>query len=292
MRINTNVSSLTAIEASTNNEKLSASSLEKLSTGLRINKASDDASGMAIADKLRTQASTISQGINNANSANTMIQIADKAMGEQSNILDIVHSKLLQASTSTTSDDGRQAIAKDINALLTQLDNIATSTNYNGVTLLQESDTSQGAAVALTFQVGDKDTDVIKTAGSIQSNTAGLAKSAPTDNLRDLKNDTGGDGTGLTQDNALSYLDVVNLAITDLNTMRSNFGATQNQIESATRNMLTSHTNIKAAESIIRDVDYSQESANFSKYNIVGQASTYAQSQANAIPKNVLQFLQ
>jgi flagellin len=203
-----------------------------------------------------------------------------------------VHSKLLQASTSTTSDDGRQAIAKDINALLTQLDNIATSTNYNGVTLLQRSSDSTEAATSLTFQVGDKDTDVIKTAGSIQSNTAGLAQSAPTDNLRDLKNDTGGDGTGLTQDNALSYLDVVNLAITDLNTMRSNFGATQNQIESATRNMLTSHTNIKAAESIIRDIDYSQESANFSKYNIIGQASTYAQSQANAIPKNVLQFLQ
>jgi flagellin len=90
MRINTNVASLTALESNTQVNKNLSDSLEKLSSGLKINKASDDASGMAIADKLRTQASSISQGIDNANSANTFVQIADKAMAEESNILDIV----------------------------------------------------------------------------------------------------------------------------------------------------------------------------------------------------------
>jgi len=147
MRINTNVASLTAQAAVSETNKSLGTSLEKLSTGLKINKASDDASGLSIADKLRTQASSIGQGISNANSASALIQIADKAMAEQSNILDIVKTKLIQAATATTSTDGRAAINADINKLLTQFDNIASQTNYNGTNLL---DTAQ----TLTFQVG------------------------------------------------------------------------------------------------------------------------------------------
>ena len=137
MRINTNVSSLTAQEAAQNTTKTITSSLEKLSTGLRINKASDDASGLAIADKLRTQGTSIKQGIDNGNSAISLLQIADKSMAEQSKILDTIKSKLIQANTATTSSDGRAAIAGDIKKLLEQLDNIAEQTNYNGTALLQ-----------------------------------------------------------------------------------------------------------------------------------------------------------
>ena len=137
MRINTNVSSLTAQDAAANTTKTLTSSLEKLSTGLRINKASDDASGLAIADKLRTQATSINQGIANGNSAVSLLQIADKSMAEQSNILDTVKAKLIQANTDTTSSAGRESVRKDINKLLTQLNNIAKQTNYNGTTLLQ-----------------------------------------------------------------------------------------------------------------------------------------------------------
>ncbi|PHO16765.1 flagellin, partial [Malaciobacter molluscorum LMG 25693] len=107
MRINTNTASLMAQEAATNTTKNLNSSLEKLSTGLRINKASDDASGLAIADKLRTQASSIGQSISNGNSAVSLTQIADKAMAEQSNILNTIKTKLVQAATDTTSDEGR-----------------------------------------------------------------------------------------------------------------------------------------------------------------------------------------
>ena len=113
-----------AREAATNTNNNLSSSLEKLSSGLRINKASDDSAGLSIADKLRTQASSIGQSISNGNSAVSLTQIADKAMAEQSNILDIVKTKLIQAATDTTSDEGRNAIGKDINKLLTQLNNI------------------------------------------------------------------------------------------------------------------------------------------------------------------------
>ena len=174
MRINTNVASLTAQEASINTNKALSSSLEKLGSGLRINKASDDASGLAIADKLRTQASSLGQGISNANSASALIQIADKAMAEQSNILDTVKQKLIQASTSTTNADGREAIRKDVNKLLTQFDNIAAQTNYNGTTLLQKSATDTAKPDTFSFQLGeDKDFDVSTTL-SKASNTSDL----------------------------------------------------------------------------------------------------------------------
>ena len=171
MRINTNVSSLTAQEAAQNTSKSITSSLEKLSTGLRINKASDDASGLAIADKLRTQATSINQGIANGNSAVTLLQIADKSMAEQSNILDTIKAKLIQANTDTTSADGRESIRKDISKLLGQLDNIANQTNYNGTKLLEGENQSRSAG--LNFQIGETEADIISNT-AIQSNTAGL----------------------------------------------------------------------------------------------------------------------
>ncbi len=273
MRINTNIASLTAQEASANVGKRLNSSLEKLSSGLRINKASDDASGMAIADKLRTQASSVGQGIANANSANTLIQIADKAMAEQSNILDIVKTKLMQAATSTTSSDGRTALTADIKALLTQFDSISTSTNYNKTTLLDGSD--------FTFQIGEKTTDTVTVTTSKAATTASLG-------LASIK--SGGAGTSASV--AQGRLATIDTALTNLNKTRSEFGSGQNQIESALRNMMTTKTNLKAAESIIRDVDYAAESANFNKQNIIAQAGTYAISQANSIQQNVLRLLQ
>ncbi len=174
MRINTNVASLSAQEANKNTNNNIAKSLEKLSTGLKINKAADDASGLAIADKLRTQGNSIGQGISNANSAVALIQIADKAMAEQSNILDTIKTKLIQASTSTTSEDGREAIRKDIQKLLEQFDNIAGQTNYNGLNLLNEKDAE------FTFQVGEDSSFDIGLKTDYAVNTSGLG-SAGTD---------------------------------------------------------------------------------------------------------------
>ena len=438
MRINTNVSSLTAQEAAQNTSKTITSSLEKLSTGLRINKASDDASGLAIADKLRTQATSINQGISNGNSAVSLLQIADKSMAEQSNILDTINAKLIQANTDTTSADGRESIRKDINKLLEQLDNIAKQTNYNGTSLLQASRGDNTRSTGLSFQVGESDTDLI-TNTAIQSNTAGLAgtvstvataantklaknsseiikytaatsqitvdstnsadkssvsvsgkigtltagtgneltiSNASASDIEILKNTanvinkndgtftiaaataanfdgktlnsvtitsgiTGGDftldasaasdkfsivnqtaataGSGeltlaattstfdkgitlsslkelgeneLTTELSEVYQSTIDTSIKNLNGYRGKVGSTQNQVESAVRNLMTQATNVKAAESIIRDVDYAQESANFNKQNIISQAGAYAISQANSVQQNVLRLLQ
>ena len=282
MRINTNVSSLTAQESATNTNYNIKNSLEKLSSGLKINKASDDASGLAIADKLRTQATSINQGVDNGNSAVTLLQIADKSMSEQSNILDIVKAKLIQANTDTTSADGRESIRKDINKLLEQLNNIGEQTNYNGRQLISNA-AGTSAASAHVFQVGEDATDTISTA-VINANTTGLTLTA----LSGAASAT----NGLTKTIAAAQQASVNSAITTLNGFRADIGSTQNQVESAVRNLMTQATNVKAAESIIRDVDYAAESANFNKQNIISQAGSYAISQANNVQQNILRLLQ
>jgi len=292
MRINTNVASLQAREANAQTNKTLNASLEKLSSGLRINKASDDASGLAIADKLRTQASSTGQAISNGNSAIALTQIADKAMAEQSNILDIVKTKLIQASTATTSTAGRQAIGKDIDKLLFQLDNIAQQTNYNGIQLLQGDTTHRTGATASshTFQMGDKAANTISTSNSVQSNTTGLSLGGLTGLVSASVTSAG--GPGISEANARTNMAQIDLALDRLNGWRADFGSTQNQLESAVRNLATQQTNIKAAESVIRDVDYAQESANFNKQNIISQAGTYAMSQANNVQQNVMRLLQ
>ena len=290
MKINTNISSLTAQEAATNTNRSISSSLEKLSTGLKINKASDDASGLAIADKLRTQVTSINQAVSNGNSAVALLQIADKSMAEQSKILDTVKAKLIQANTDTTSADGRTAIAKDVSKLLEQLNNIAKQTNYNGTNLLQAAATSTATKTALSFQIGENPSDMIETA-AIQANTLGYG----------LVTLSAAAGTGasaaagasvFTRAQATAGQTAVDTAITKLNGYRGDIGSTQNQVESAVRNLMTQATNIKNAESVIRDVDYAEESANFNKLNIISQAGSYAISQSNAVSQNVLRLLQ
>ena len=307
MKINTNISSLTAQEASKNTNNSIASSLEKLSSGLRINKASDDASGLAIADKLRTQVTSINQGISNGNSAIALLQIADKSMAEQSKILDTVKSKLIQANTDTTSTAGRVAISKDVAKLLQQLNNIASQTNYNGTNLLQKSAASATGAQStlrapsiapkgeLSFQIGESKNDLIKTK-TIQSNVYGLGLASLATKVAQAGSlnvtSLGKAGSVFSRSVASSQQKTIDSAITRLNTYRGDIGSTQNQIESAVRNLMTLSTNIKNAESVIRDVDYAEESANFNKLNIISQAGSYAISQSNTVSQNVLRLLQ
>ena len=291
MRINTNVSSLVAQEANANTNKNISSSLEKLSTGLAINKASDDASGLAIADKLRTFATSLNQSVSNGNSAVSLTQIADKAMEEQSNILDVVKQKLLQAATATTSTSGIEAIGKDIEKLLDQVNNIAKTTTYNGTALLQASAGDADSAGLLTFQMGATATDIVTLGSGITANTGGL------DGMSALKISAAGWSAGLDsaagmQSAARVHIASVDSALNTLNAWRADVGSTQNQLESGVRNLMTQVTNTLAAESVIRDVDYAAESATFNKQNIISQAGTYALSQANSASQNVMRLLQ
>jgi flagellin len=174
MRINTNVSLYTSQAKADEVNKELVSSLEKLSTGRRINSSVDDRSGVAIANTLRSQATSLTQGIKNANFGNALIEFTDSAMSEQSNILDMVKTKLIQASTDTTSDNGREAIRKDITKLLEQFDNIAAQTNYNGKTLLQKSAIDTSKADDLSMQLGQDSSFNVVISSTTALNTTGL----------------------------------------------------------------------------------------------------------------------
>ncbi|AXX93112.1 flagellin [Malaciobacter molluscorum LMG 25693] len=276
----TNTATLIAYENYSYNNKLLTRSLLRLSTGLRINSASDDPSGLAIADKLRMQATSVSQGIENANSAIALTQIADKAISEQSLIIDTVKAKLIQASTDSNNNEGKEAIRKDIVKLLQQLDNIASQTNYNGNTLLQNAQMDTSISSIKNFFVGESSSDIIQLS-SVQANTIGLGL----DTLKALSKDT------LTSDLARNSLNVLDKALTKLSNFRSEFGSTQNQLESSVRYMLTLKTNLKASESVIRDVDYAKESANLSKFQLIAQAGMFAMAQANKIQELMLRYL-
>ena len=251
----------------------------RLSTGLRINSASDDPSGLAIADKLKTQANSIKQGIKNANNGVAFLQIADKAMSEQSRILDIVKSKLIQAKSDTTSNQGKDAIKKDINKYLTQLDNIASQTNYNGISVLQKKSSNKEGTSKFVFQVGEKSENTISTDGNVQSNTTGLG-------LESLKNTS-----TLDDSNVGIWMNNVDMALDKLNKFRSDYGSTVNQLESSVRYMSSMHTSLKKSESVIRDIDYAQEYSILNRLKLLMMAGMFAMVQANKVQENMLKLL-
>ncbi|MAD42842.1 MAG: flagellin [Arcobacter sp.] len=246
-------------------------SLNKIATGVTLNQASNDASSLAISNNLQVQANGYTQAIENTNSAMAQTQIADGATKEQASILDNVKEKLLQASTDTTSQEGRDAILKDVKSLLEQFDNIASSTNYNGNTLLQNSQTDNSESSNFQFQAGEESSDIIEASG-VQSNTEGLG-------LSTLLNQ---DASSFSSSDARSFLENVDDAISGLSDIRSEFGSVSNQLESSSRNLLTQKNQTLEANSVF-DVDYAKESANFSKQNVLAQIGAFASAQANNI---------
>jgi flagellin len=279
MTINSNHNN---IQSYVNNNTQLNSSLQRVGTGLAINQAADNASSLAIAQNLQVQSSGISQSIENVNSALAMTQIGDRAMNEQSQILDNVRSDLLQASTSTTSDEGREALLQNIQRGLEQLDNIASSTNYNGENLLQAAGDDATASATQEFQSGENADDMISM-GGVQANTQGLG-------LQGLLNQ---DPASFDAQSARDFLDTVDDALTQLNDYRSDFGSTANQLQSANQNLATQYTSTMSAQSTLMDVDYAQEMNNFSKQNILAQVGAMGLAQSNNITQqNVLRLLQ
>jgi len=273
MRINTNVASMNAQSiANETNNKIS-STLEKLSSGHSINKAADDAAGLAIADNLRTQATSLNQGIKNANSGVAMIQMADKALDEVSNIMDTLKAKAVQAANGDASTTGLANITKDIQALLENVTDIFQDTKYNDTSLLNRS-----AGKDLTFQTGELSGQNVSITASGLSSVNALGISAGTTIA------SAGDATAL--------MTKIDTALDTLNTKRSALGAGQLKLESSVRSNQVAVVSLNNAESVIRDTDYAAESANFNKLNIVSQAGMYAISQANAAQQNVMKLLQ
>lgn len=255
-------------------------SLARIATGIELNQSSDNASSLSIANSLLTQSNGYSKAIENTNSAIASSQIASGATNEQSKILDNVKEKLLQASTDTTSEEGRDAILKEIKSQLDQFDKIASGTNYNGQTLLQKSATNNSASDSQQYQSGLRGNNIIESSG-VQSNTKGLG-------LTDLVNQ---DSATFTATDAKSFLANVDKAMNGLNDIRTDIGATQKQLESANRNLLTQQTSTLNAASLF-DTDYAKESSNFSKQNILAQIGAYGQAQSsNVNQQNVLRLL-
>lgn len=269
------------IQTYLNNDVQLNKTLERVATGLLLNKAADNAASLAISDNLRTEASGVYQSMENVNSALAMTQIGDKAMGEQSNILDSVKKDLLQASTDTTSQEGREALLEKVQKSLEQLNNIASQTNYNGTNLLQAGPNDTAASDSQEFQAGSGSSDTIAT-NSVQANTTGLG-------LDDLLNQ---DPSNFDASTARSFLDTVDEAINTLNSERSNFGSTANQLESSYRNLATQYTSTMEARSILTDVDYAKETSSFSKQNILAQVGAFGLAQSNVSQQNVLRLLQ
>ena len=274
MQINSNNSSINQ------NVYLSANqSLNRIATGIELNKASDNASGISIANSLLAQSNGYSQAIENTNSAIAATQIASSATNEQSKILDNVKEKLLQASTDTTSKEGRDAILKEIKSQLEQFDKIASGTNYNGQSLLQKSSTDNSASNVQQYQSGLKGEQIVETS-AVQANTEGL-------DLTALVNQ---DSTTFSSSDARSFLQSVDKAINGLNDVRSEFGSVQNQLESSSRNLLSQKTSTLNASSLF-DTNYAKETSNFSKQNILAQIGSFGQAQANNVNQQMVSRL-
>jgi flagellin len=272
MQINTNIAALNAYRNLSSTQNDLSKSLEKLSSGLRINRAADDAAGLAISEGLRSQIGGLNVAARNAQDGISVIQTAEGALTEVHSILQRVRDLAVQAGNDSNNAESRTAIKTEIDALGDELTRIAESTNFNGIKLMD------GTVPSLTFQVG---------AGS----TATEDQIAVT--LTDFST-LGADIKALTVDtsaNALTTIAALDTEITAVSTARAGYGAVQNRFESTINSLNVSKENLSAAESRIRDTDMAQEMVNYTRSNILSQAGTAMLAQANASNQGVLQLL-
>jgi flagellin len=267
-RINTNVAAMRAHSYSSLTNNRISTSLSHLSSGLRITTAADDAAGMSIADNLRNQASGLGQAVRNGNDAVALLQTADGALAEVSNIMDLIKQKIIQGANDTNDVNSRTALKADIDALVASSNDILAKTKFNNSKIFD-------GANAKVFHVGAYNADTVTT--TVNSTHASM------DNT---------DYTVDTNANAETALTNIDAKLVSMNTLRAKIGSFQQRIESTVRNISITQVNVKAAESQIRDVDFAQESAEFNKQNILAQSGSYALAQANSVQQNVLRLLQ
>jgi len=268
--INTNVSALFAQNTLAKNARAQSSAMEQLSTGSRINSAKDDAGGLAIGQNMTAQVRGLNQAVRNSNDAINMLQTAEGAMVEQSNMLQRMRELAVQASNATYSTTQLGYLDTEFQALATQIDKIATETTWNGHDLLNSASTT-----SFTYQTGinSGDTMIVSIGGT--TNT-GLSLS----------------GTDITSaGTASTAIGTLDAAIDTINSARATLGASINRLTYATDNMTNIATNVQASRSTIMDTDYATASTNLSKTQIIQQAATAMLAQANQQPQSVLSLL-
>ncbi len=269
MRINHNISAMNANRNLGTNVNALGKSMEKLSSGLRINRAGDDAAGLSISEKMRAQINGLDQASTNSEDAISMIQTAEGALNETHSILQRMRTLSVQAANGTSITEDKSAIQKEINELASELDRINTTTQFNKQYMFSNSTT-------VTFQVGANEGETMSQAFSAVSSTA-----LTVNNLKVTTESDAGD--------AITTIDAAIAAVSD---QRSTLGAKQNRLEHTIANLDNASENLSSAESRIRDVDMASEMMKFSTSNILQQAAQSMLAQANQQPSQVLQLLQ
>ena len=271
LRVNTNMTALNAVVNTARTQRSLSKSFERISSGLRINRAADDAAGLGVAEQFDAEKRSGAQALRNTNDGISAIQIAEGASNEISEILKRMRELAVQGSSELLVAPERNYLTDEYNELSAEIDRIVNVTEFNGVSLIDGSDT------AITVQVG---------VGSTANDTIDI----DTDDL---------DATALgvnslnysTAANSRAAIATIDTAMGTVNTVRAGFGAVQNRLSSAMNNLETYTTNLAAAESRIRDVDFAAETANMTKLNIMQQAGVAVLGQANQLPQGALRLI-
>ncbi len=273
--INTNTSAMRATNSAVAAGKMLGTSMERLSSGKRINSAADDAAGLAIVNSMTSQIRGMQQGVRNANDGISLAQTAEGALNEVTNMLQRVRELAVQAGSDTYADTDRDNIQAEVDELTAQIGQVVSNTEFNGVKLFD------GSVTTVTVLAGANDADAIDiTLEDLETNlTSGLG-TAGTYNV------AGTDGT-----NARGALAGIDTDIELISTTRATLGASQNRLQSAVNNLTNVSTNLSDARSRIQDTDYSAETTALAKAQILGQASTAMLAQANQSQQNVLSLL-
>ena len=248
--------------------------LEKLSSGYRINRAGDDAAGLAISESMRSQINGLNQATKNAQDAVGLIQTVEGALTETHSMLQRLTTLASQSANGTYNSVARNNLQKEVDQLLAEIDRIACNTDFNGIKPIDGTSITKG----MTFQIGPSKAETIKVSGSDMTSVK-MAGGA----INQLKVST------LSEGNAA--IDKIKSAINAVSTYRAVLGAAQNRLEHTINNLKVSSENITAAESRIRDTDMADEITAFTKNNILLQASQSMLAQSNSVPQSILSLL-
>lgn len=278
LSVNTNVAALNAYRSLSSTQGSMSKSLERLSSGLRINRAADDAAGLAISEGLRSQIGGTRVAIRNAQDAISVVQTTEGALTEVHSILQRVRDLSLQAANDSNSADARANIGTEVTSLVSELEHIATSTNFNGTKLLNATAGAAGDG-KMKFHVGAGSA----AADSIEVDLASADVTAVATALESLNFSTSA--------GALAAVTAADAQIKAVSSARASLGAYQNRFDHTINSLNVSLENLSASESRIRDTDMASEMMNYTRVQILQQAGTAMLAQANQIPQSVLQLL-
>jgi flagellin len=270
--INTNILSLNAQRNVSSSQGALATSIQRLSSGLRVNSAKDDAAGLAIANRMSAQARGMNVAIRNANDGISLAQTAEGSLGKVTDMLQRMRELAVQSANDTNGSSDRTSLDAEFSQLKAEIDRTFDATKFNGTSILN-------TAATLNFQIGASNVAADKLAVSTTDLSAGTGMTAV----------ASGNITSLA--NAQSAIDNIDTALTEINGARATFGAMQNRFESVISNLQVSVENTEASRSRIMDADFAKETAALTRAQILQQAGTAMLAQANAAPQSVLSLL-